>query len=763
MNARHFRSATALLILATCAVALTASADSARADGFIVSRQPVEVAVTVPPDMQRRLPFTPLGVRYHRVESDISGGVAVTRIDQVFVNHSSSRIEGDYIFPLDDDIALTSFNMYINGKEVKGELLDADAARAEYESIVRRMKDPALLEYVGAKMFRARVFPIEPNGEARIKLEYAQQLTFDAGLTCYRYPLNTEKFSATPLDQVSVAVRIHHDTPIKSVFCTSHDVAVHREGDHRASVSYEAQNVRPDTDFVLYYSVAADLIGFTMLTHRLPGEDGYFLARVAPPSETDPERIVPKDVCFVVDTSGSMSGPKIEQARRALEFCVNSLGPRDRFSVIPFSHEPQPWKPSLVPAEGQNLADARAFIIKLRANGGTNIHDALLTALNARPTNDDGRPYMIVFLTDGQPTVGITDEDEILQRVGAANGGAVRLFVFGIGNDVNTRLLDVLAEKNHGARDYIGNTEDIEVKVSAFFSKVAQPVLSGLKLAWDGLDVYDVFPKQLPDLFAGGEIVVLGRYRGGSQHAIKLAGRRAGETLTFNYSRDFPKLDERHDFLPRLWAIRKVGYLLDLIRQNGENEELKSSVVELALEYGIITPYTSYLVKEQSQLASVAPGTDLRRAMHDVMQQEIAAGRELKDDFAEKMQATSGRAAVQQSAQNNTMRNADRDAGFGNAVAAAPNEEEAHETQVQLVRNVGRRAFVLNRRTAAADQWVQSDIQLNMKRRNVAQYSAEYFRLANSSAEIARILAAADLPVFEHNGEIIEIVPPEEG
>ena len=740
---------TGLVCAVVCgAMLIVGRAQPAWADGFIVAD---EAQVRPPTDPHPRFPHMPLAVRYHRVRCDIREGVAVTRIDQAFANDGARPIEGTYVFPLDDDIALSRFTMYMNGREVVGKVLDKETARREYESIVARMKDPALLEYVGSRMYKVRIFPIPAKGEVRVTLEYAQTLSIDDGLVRYRYPLNTERFSAKPIDEVSVVVKIDQAQGIKSVFSPSHEVAVQRTGETGAGVSFEARKVLPDTDFELYYALGDKPIGLTLLTHRLAGEDGYFLARVSPPARPSNDQVVAKDICFVVDTSGSMAGAKMEQAIRALKFCVSNLNPKDRFSVVPFAHEPQPWREALAKATPENVAQARKFAGGLKGIGGTNIRDALLSALAARPADERERPYLIVFLTDGQPTVGVTDENTILADVEKANSGAVRLFVFGVGDDVNTRLLDVLAEKNRGARDYIGNQEDIELKVSAFYRKVAEPVLSDLQINWGGLTTLDVFPARLPDLFAGSEIVLMGRYRGDGGKLIELTGRQGDKKLSFSYEKTFPETNGDHPYLPRLWAIRKVGFLLDQIRQHGENEELKSSIIALAQEFGIITPYTSYLVREEAK--HVAVGTPGRQPLHDVLESEEAAGRVVSGLFRERMAKKAGSAAVQQSAQNQAMRDNVANVGFDYALAAPADADEAVRTDVRLIKQVGRRIFV-----NAGRQWIQNDIDQTAKRQQVALFSRDYFELANQSREVARMLAVARTPVFEWNGQVIEIV-----
>jgi len=226
----------------------------------------------------------PLEVRKHLVDVSIIDGVAVTGVEQVFFNPHDRTVEGTYIFPLEDDVSLGKFSMFVNGREIEGKLLTVEEARRTYESIVSRMRDPALLEYLGTRMFRARIFPINPKSEVRVRLSYTQTLCADAGLVRYRYPLNTEKHLASPIENVSLLVNLESKTPVKTVFSPSHRIAVSRPSDHKASASYEGKQVYPDKDFDLYYALADAEFGLTVLTHRQTGEDGFFLARIAPPT-----------------------------------------------------------------------------------------------------------------------------------------------------------------------------------------------------------------------------------------------------------------------------------------------------------------------------------------------------------------------------------------------------------------------------------------------------------------------------------------------
>ncbi|MBN1883802.1 MAG: VWA domain-containing protein [Deltaproteobacteria bacterium] len=586
----------AIITLCICLCA----AGTAFADGIII--------IDPPPHPSR--PVVPLEVKSHLVHTTITDQVSVTHVDEVFYNPNDMELEGTFLFPIPEGASITDFVLYIDGKPVSGEVLPASDARKIYEDIVRTMKDPALLEYAHRNLFTLKVYPIPANGTRRIELTYTETLAADFGMISYNYPLNTEKYSSAPIDDVSVDVTISSSSPIRSVYCPSHDADIIRKNNGDVIVSYEDTRVLPDKDFLVYYSTGGDSLDASLLTYKERREDGYFLLIVTPETEAEHTQHLPKDVTFVLDTSGSMKGDKLIQAKNALEFCIDSLNAEDRFNVIRFSTDIQRFTPSLVSADRENRSDALDFVDEMVARGGTNIHDALINAID--DGEDTHRPHMIVFITDGEPTVGETDNEKIIKSVTGANDGASRIFVFGVGEDINTHLLDKISQKNHGASDYVTPTEDIEVVVSNFFTRVSSPVLSDVTIDVTGVSISDIYPQTMPDLFAGMQLIVAGRYSGGGGATIILKGRMEEKDEVFEFPVTFEGEDDAYNFIPRIWATRKIAYLLDEIRLNGEQSELVEEVTELAKEYGIVTPYTSFLVTEDKRqgFEHFAPGAD---------------------------------------------------------------------------------------------------------------------------------------------------------
>src|SRR5262252_7618333 len=535
-------------------------ASQVRADGFIIVERPM----LVPP---HHFPFAPLEVTSHHVDVKIDRQIAVTAIDQEFYNPNDQRLEGIYIFPVPKGAHIDKFSMEIGGKMVEAELLRADKARQIYEDIVRKMRDPALLEYAGRDLFKVRIFPIEPRSRKPIKISYTELLRSDAGTVTYLYPLSTEKFSARPIKNLSVKIELRTSEPLASIYSPSHKVEIKRDGPNRAVIGYESKDEKPDTDFQLIYSSDTRDVGLKLITHKPDADDGYFLL-LAAPTVSNEAKPAAKDVVFVVDTSGSMAGAKLQQAQKALRFCVENLNADDRFEIVRFSTEAEPLFRELVPADADHRKRANGFIEDFKPIGGTAIADALQSALKVRPDKSD-RPFVVIFLTDGLPTVGTRNPEEIVANIKKASGA--RIFSFGIGSDVNTQLLDQIAEGTRAFSQYVLGNEDLELKVSNFYTRIKEPALTNLKLdLGGGVPTSKMYPADLLDLFKGDQLVVAGRYSGAGDVEAKLTGNVGGREQTFTYKLHFDDRKTSDDYVPRLWATRRVGFLLDEIRIHGE-------------------------------------------------------------------------------------------------------------------------------------------------------------------------------------------------
>lgn len=684
-------------------------------------------------------PIPAFSVKYHHVDVSIEDQAARTRIDQVFKNESDRRIEGTYIFPIPEDAALKDFSMWIGNEKVKGDILDAAEARRIYEDIVRKMKDPALLEYLDRGIFRARVFPIEPHEEKRIQLEYVQLNHFENSVYRYTYPLNTEKFSSKPLESVRVAINLHSKKPLRNIYCPTHNVSIRRDGEFNADISFEQTNVRPDADMTIYYSTDDKDVGLNLLTFREPGDpDGFFLLLAAPKTQVLEKEIAAKDVVMVFDRTGSMSGEKIDQAREALKFCIRTLNAKDRFNVIAFNETPDPLFKGLMKVDKTNIDAALKFADGFDATGSTNINDALLEAMNQMKARGGKNPGYILFLTDGLPTIGVMDDREIMDNVKKGAAADIRLFAFGVGYDVNTRLLDGLTVGHRGAPEYVRPGENIEASVSGLFRKISFPVLGDLSIDWGGMRQFDVFPTVLPDLFKGSQLILAGRYHGAKKTAVTLAGIAGDKKVTFKTEIDPGKSDPLNDFIPFLWAQRKIAFLIDEIRAKGSNKELVDEIIRLSKKYGIITEYTAFLVTEPGMITADAEEQYIRVRK----KMDVAA-----DNFT-------GGAAVNTSI---NMQNAGKAAQAPAAVQSYYNET-GEQVFINQVKNVSGRIFFQQ-----GDNWLENTFELTKDKEplKVQAFSEAYFQIVGRDPEVGKLMAVGQKVLVVLNGQAVQFDPKE--
>ena len=710
----------------------------ARADGIIVPDPPICFPDRCPPPpcpgpwaCPPMPPTVQLSIRYHHVTVKIDDQVAVTRVDQVFFNPNDYPVEGTYMFPLPKDAAVSSFTLWMDDQPVKGEILSAEEARRKYEEVVHSLKDPALLEYVDRGAVQARIFPIPPQGERRISLEYTQTLPAENGLVRYSYPLNTEKFSLWPLQEVSISVNITSHLPVRAVYSPSHPIDVNRESDYHVNAGYEAKDVRPDTDFSLFYSLGEDE-AFHLIPFRDPADpsdpDGFFLLLLAPKPEVSPEKALVKDVILVLDHSGSMDGEKFLQAQEALRYVLKNLNSEDRFDIIAFSTGTEMFSSQMQP-EAQ-VAEALAWVDRLSARGSTDINRALL---EAAALTDRGRPTYLIFLTDGLPTEGVVDSQQILDNLRASARDNLRLFTFGVGYDVDTVLLDSLAQDHHGTSSYVLPDQKLDEVLSAFYSRISTPVLTDLKLDFGEISTYDIYPSPLPDLFKGNQIVVVGRYRQSGSTTVLLSGNVNGEEQIFRYPGQLFAASTSEvsqgavASIPRLWATRKIGYLLNQIRLKGPDQETIDQIVKLSIRYGIVTPYTSYLVSEPMPLGAAEQG----RIAADQYNQLMTAP----------APAVSGQQAVEKAAGQGAMADA-------NAPAVPVQEAQ------NMVRSVGSRTFVQNNRV-----WIDTSFDPEkMTTVKVAFLSEDYFRLIEARPELSAAFALGNRVIAIAGGQAYEVV-----
>lgn len=737
-----------LVFVLAFAIAPFALSTSLRAQGVIV---PIVCDIRpcrpIPRPLPRPLPSA-LPVKSIKLDTKINGQVATTQVEQVFRNDTPYTLEGTYFFPIPERASIVEFAIWENGKRLVGEVRTREEARRIYDEIVRRQRDPGLLEYAGKDLFQASIFPIPPNSDKKLELKYTEVLKATSGTVAYRYPLGTGRNIWTrgadvrpvsgpgpkqEFGTISGSIEIMASEPIRNVYSPSHQIDVKRKNGSSAAVSFETNN--NDSDLQLYYGLSASDVGLSLVTYREPGKDGYFMLMLSPKDDITEKELVAKDIVFVLDTSGSMADEgKMDKARKALLFGIRTLRDSDRFNVISFAGEERLMESGLIAANAEGKKRGEEFVNRLQPTGGTNINDSLVAAM--RQFDRAERPKMMVFMTDGLPTVGETNIDRIIKNSRENSIDGVRLFTFGVGYDVNTRLLDKLAAENAGDADYIEPKEDLELKVSNFFSKVSSPVLSNIELEWGAVQTDLVYPRKFTDIFRGSQVTLIGRYSNTSdlQNAvIRLRGRAGKEDRRFEYKElEFPMRGEKNDFLPRLWATRRVGWLVEQIRTNGENKELRDEVVDLGTRFGIVTPYTSYLATDGSE-RSTANLPALRRDTA-LMRPSISA----------EAMSPSGAGAV----------SASKKAREQQEVDSVADVEAKEVLRKNNVKTVGSKTFYFENGV-----WVDSEYHEGGKLPEIRLVfgTDPYFEMALKDKDIGKYLAVGERLILVWNGRVIRI------
>jgi Ca-activated chloride channel family protein len=677
-------------------------------------------------------------IKYHNVTTEINDQKAEVSIDQKFRNPNSYRIEAMYIFPLPNNAAINSMAVTVNDKLYTAELLQADKAKEIYESYVRKQKDPALLEYIGNGLYKTRMFPFEPHKELVVKVGYQELLTRKEKTVKWLYPLNTEKFSSTPLEQVSVTARIKSKHAIGSVYSPTHDLKVTRVSEHEVLCEYSQKNIKPTEDFIIYYTISeSDQLDHLLLSSldKENNKEGYFLLLVNPDLWARKHDIpyIPKDIIFVIDKSGSMQGKKIEQARNALKYVLRNLNDKDYFSIIAYDDKVMDFLPEHIQATESNVAKGLAYADNVDANGGTDLNGAVQRALARINTLDKNRPKYIMFLTDGLPTVGETDVQKIIKSTAATVTARTRIFTFGVGYDVNTKLLDKIAMDSRGLPFYVSEKEDIEKSVSDLYSSIQNPVLTGIEISFSGQTITYTYPDSLPDLFKNSQLLLAGKYAPGGDSTLTIKGTFIGKPKTMTYPVTFNKtVTGDYQFLGRLWAQRRIGFLTDQIRKNGSSKELVDEITQLGLRFGIVTEHTSFLITEETQPRAVYSARMGGRAMKLAEASSVGF-----DSF-------------------NVSRDLQRQQKAGSmAENAYYFDSRGKKVEVRSqVQFVGGRAFY-NR---TGSQWVDSRYDTTQSVVTVELNSPEYFKLMSESMDNNAVMSLGQNVIFVHKNQAYEVV-----
>ncbi|MCY3022829.1 MAG: VIT domain-containing protein [Planctomycetota bacterium] len=562
-----------------------------------------------------------------RAEVEIHEQVAMTTLDISLHNPSHARLEAELLVPVPENAVVRGFTFQGSGKEPSAALLPRDEARRMYDSIVRQVRDPALLEFVGYNLIRSSVFPVEPNGQQKVRLTYEHICAAEAGRIDYVLPRSESLEYSVPW---RMTVRIKSKTPVSTVYSPSHRLEVQRPDAHTILAKTTEEAIHEAGPFRVTYLPQSDGMTASLLAYPDPKVGGgYFLLLAGLPAKPEQQpnaKPIKREITLVLDRSGSMNGEKIKQVREAATQIIAGLESGESFNILPYNEAVDTFAPAAVVKDAKTEAAARQYIAGIQARGGTNIHDALLEALRQKPA-PDVLP-IVLFLTDGLATVGNTAEVAIRDLATKANPHKRRIFTFGVGVDVNTPLLDKLADLTRATATFVLPKEDVEVKVGQVFRRLEGPVLADPELAVLDADgkpavgrTRDLLPSRLPDLFSGDQLILLGQYIGEDPLSFRLNGNFLGEKRAFNFSFPLEKATTRNSFVPRLWASRKIGVLIDAIRSLGADQqytsqrsgpptmsdprmkELVDEVVRLSQEFGILTEYTAFLAREGNDLA----------------------------------------------------------------------------------------------------------------------------------------------------------------
>lgn len=772
--------------LSMAAILLLMAPVTAWAQGLLVVVDPNEhvrlprpIIIWPPHPIPRPVP-PPLPTSYKikelEVQARLIDQVAQVQVSQTFVNTGSRPMEVAFVFPLPYDGAIEQMTLLVDGKEYPAKLLDAKEARRLYEEIVRKNRDPALLEWMGTGLFRTSVFPVPAGASRTVSLRYSQLCRKQEGLTDFLFPLSTAKYTSEAVEKVEIRATIESQEEIKNVYSPTHPIEIKRPDDRHATITFTSKNEVPTSDFRLLYDVGRGKVSARVLSYRPEtGQDGFFLLLASPEIKAAANDRPAKTVLFVIDRSGSMTGKKIEQVRAALKYVLNNLRPGDLFNIVAYDTQVESFRPELQRFDEETRKAALGFIEGIYAGGSTNIDGALRTALTQ--LQDPKRPTYVLFLTDGLPTAGETNEMKIVANAKDYNKVRARIFSFGVGYDVNSRLLEKLVREGFGQTEYVRPNEDIEDCVSKLYNRIESPVMTNVQLEFvydqlkteEGSPINRVYPRGSFDLFAGQQLAVVGRYR--KPGAVKVAVQ--GTVGDSPQKLDFPAAlvekspDESFAFIEKLWAVRRVGEILDDLDLRGKNDELVKELVDLATKHGILTPYTSFMADDRVNL-------------HDLAGNAARAGGRLQ-----LFSSADGRSGVEQRAFGGAMRRAGGGAGgapsgpadnysalvparaaaeaiaaspmaTGSARAASKDAERELGQAEKNIQQVGNRTFF--RRNG---QWVDSQVTKEQEQnaRRVKQFSDEYFELARTQGRRLSQYFVFDEPVllnFDNQAYLIE-------
>lgn len=738
--------------LLALALALSAGPLTAAAQGRLIGRPcvaPPPPPCTRDEECGRRI--VACGPQLIRSSSTVKVGLAdrVLRyeVTETFVNRGSGVAEADYIFPLPPGAAFEDLKLSINGELVSGETMSADKARGIYEEIVRKQRDPALVEWMGSGMLRTRIFPIAPGEEKKVVVRFQSVAVREGDALRVDYRRGSDPNGTGGNPRVIPATRTAGDEggewttfsllyqrndQYGEPYSPTHTLRTRDEGRTR---SVEVRGSASDVTVLLPLR-RSNTAGISVLTHAPDSERGFVLLTVTPPTRAP--RIQPREVTFVVDVSGSMSGRKLAQAKEAGRALLASLREEDRFRIVDFSTDVRAFRDEFVQATPANLREARSYLASLRAEGSTNISGALDAALRVR-THREHLP-VLVFVTDGEPTVGERNADRIAAMASQARG-ETRIFSVGVSADVNATLIEQLAVEGRGTAHFVRNDESVERTVSLLASRLTAPVLTNVRVHADGVRLTQVLPAGPIDVFAGQDVVILARYEGDGRARVELRGDSPDGPVTWSTDARFAERDRANPFVARLWAAQRIGWLAAEKRRGGGGAELDGEIRSLGERYGIPTEFSSYLVVE--------PGMQV--AQRDQAVPLTDPGRR-RGDAANAVTGSSAASMPAPAVASEARFEAARAAAGQREMKSAASLDDAERSSGQ--RRVGERLFTL-----ANGVWTDTRFRAPLRKVTVKPYSPAYFALMQQIDQLAPVFALGDRVVVAGQRVAIELAP----
>ncbi|MBP6822427.1 MAG: TonB family protein [Acidobacteria bacterium] len=572
-------------------------------------------------------------LKHTEVKAEISGSLARTTVTQEFQNPFNDKIEAVYVFPLSANAAVDDMTMVVGDRTIKGKIRRREEARQIYEAAREAGQIASLLDQERPNIFTQSVANIAPGATVKVTISYVEALKYEDGAYEFVFPMvvgpryipqpstqnsapdtsqiDTSQIPSSVPDasritppitpegtrtghDISIEVKLDAGVPIDSLNTKAHEIEEQRVNAHSAIVRLKDQNTIPNKDFVLRFDVAGKKIADAMMTHR--GQSGgFFTLMLQPPERVTVADVSPKEIVFVLDTSGSMNGFPIEKAKEAMKLAIDGMNPQDTFNLITFAGDTHVLFPQPAPATPENLKRAQDFLASRQGSGGTEMMKAIKTALE--PSNSQDHLRIVCFMTDGFVGNDMEIVGEIQKHPNA------RVFAFGIGSSVNRFLLDKMAEQGRGEVEYVSLQDDGSAAAKRFHERVRNPLLTDIRVEWGGLPVADVYPKRIPDLFSAKPLVLTGRYTGGARGVVRLIGRVGAQTFTRDIPVELPESQSEHDVLGTLWARTRIDDLMSQdysgIQNGSPKDDVEEAITQLGLEYRLMTQFTSFVAVEE--------------------------------------------------------------------------------------------------------------------------------------------------------------------